>query len=234
MFIQFIVATIATVSLSIAMIIDSTAWHIRGLARVDERGLFISKTNIFLYGGRFFSLLYMTSLAYLVDVGVSAVEIISVSAFGFFASAVANHCILGLRTIRKPFVQAVTCVLRLPQRESVVYNNNFRMFSTTTLGNHLFLFSSMATFIFSMGISIPYVIASVYPEYRMTFNNLGQIINSLGMLMVLLLIDSRMYRDWDRNELTESNEYYTASRTFGLGFASLLYITITSIFVILK
>lgn len=234
MLIETIVAIVAIASVSVAMIIDSTAWHIRGLARVEERGAFISKTNIFLYGGRFFSLLYMTSLAYLVDVGGTAVEIIFVSAAGFFISSIANHVVLGTRKVRKRFVETVAGALRLPPRECDIDADHFRIFSRVAMKNRLFLFSSMATFVFSMGISVPYVIASIFPEYRMTFNNLGQIINSLGMLMVLLIIDNQMYRDWDKGSIRESNEHYTSSRTFGLMTASLIYFSATVAIAILK
>lgn len=234
MLIEAIVAVVAITSLTVAMIIDSTAWHIRGLAQIEERGTFISKTNIFLYGGRFFSLLYMTSLAYLVDIGGTAAEIIFVSAAGFLISSVANHFVLGLRNVRKRFVESVASALRLPPRQCDIDAEYFHMFSMAAIKNKLFIFSSMATIVFSMGISIPYVVASIFPEYRMTFNNLGQIINSLGMLMVLLIIDNQMYRDWDKGSIRESNEYYTSSRTFGLMFTAILYFSITALIATLK
>lgn len=74
-----------------------------------------------------------------------------------------------------------------------------------------------------MGISIPYIVASIFPEYRMTFNNLGQIINSVGMLLVLVFIDNQMYKDWDRGIIVNSNEHYTGSRTFGLMVSAIIY-----------
>ena len=220
---KVIAACTAVSALSVAMIIDSTAWHIRALALSEERGVFISKTNIFLYGGRFFSLLYMTSLAYLVDIGGKAVELITVSALGFSISSAANHFVLGKRNNRKWFVETAAKALRLPPRKCNIDAQFFNVVSRSTLNNRLFILSSSATLIFSMGISIPYVVASVFPEYRMTFNNLGQIINSIGMLMVLLAIDNKMYRDWDNGEIHESNEYYTSSRTVGLLLAAAIY-----------
>ncbi len=221
--IEVITIIVAIAAVTIAMIIDSTAWHIRALSRIEERGLFISRTNIFLYGGRFFSLLYMTSLSYLVDIGSSAKEIISISAIGFFFSSLSNHMVLGLRGVRKRFVETAAWALRLPHRSHDIGAAHFRIFSRHSLTNPLFMLSSLATFIFSMGISIPYVIASTFPEYRMTFNNLGQIINSLGMLLVLIVIDNRMYRDWDHGTILQSNEIYTSSRTCGLMMASIFY-----------
>lgn len=205
------------------MIVDSTAWHIRALARSEERGAFISKTNIFLYGGRFFSLVYMTSLAYLVDIGGTAVEIILVSAGGFFIASVANHLVLGIRHVRKKFVLVVASILRLPRRPCDISGADFRICSREALKSRLFIFSSVATFVFSMGISIPYIVASIFPEYRMTFNNLGQIINSVGMLLVLVFIDNQMYKDWDRGIIVNSNEHYTGSRTFGLMVSAIIY-----------
>lgn len=234
MLIETIIVLVAIASLSVAMIIDSTAWHIRGLARIEERGAFISKTNIFLYGGRFFSLVYMTSLAYLVDIGGTAVEIIFLSACGFLIASVANHLVLGMRNVRKKFVEMVTTNLRLPPRPCDISGAPFHVFSSEAIKSRLFLFSSTATFIFSIGISIPYVIASIFPEYRMTFNNLGQIINSAGMLIVLLVIDNQMYKDWDKGIIQASNEHYTGSRTFGLLASSLIYFFAAAVIVILE
>jgi hypothetical protein len=231
MMIELITIIVAISAVTIAMIIDSTAWHIRALSRIEERGLFISRTNIFLYGGRFFSLLYMTSLSYLVDIRSTAKEIILISAVGFFFSSLANHMVLGLRGVRKRFVETAAWALRLPHRDHDIGVAHFRIFSRDSLKSPLFVLSSLATFVFSMGISIPYVVASIFPEYRMTFNNLGQIINSLGMLLVLLVIDNRMYRDWDHGTILQSNEIYTSSRTCGLMMASLFYLVAIGIMV---
>ena len=229
--IELITIIVAISAVTIAMIIDSTAWHIRALSRIEERGLFISRTNIFLYGGRFFSLLYMTSLSYLVDIRSTAKEIILISAIGFFFSSLANHMVLGFRGVRKRFVETAAWTLRLPHRSHDTGAAHFRIFSRDSLKSPLFILSSLATFVFSMGISIPYVVASIFPEYRMTFNNLGQIINSLGMLLVLLVIDNRMYRDWDHGTILQSNEIYTSSRTCGLMMASIFYLVTIGIMV---
>lgn len=223
MFIESTLFLLCVAGLTIAMLIDSTAWHIRALAVIEDRGLFISKTNIFLYGGRFFSLLYMTILAYFVDIGKMPADIILVSAIGFGIAAITNHVILGIQRNRRVFVALAATGLFLPHRPPAEANVASAVLRQSASAQKLFVQSALATFVFSLGISVPYFVAALYPDFRMTFNNLGQIINSIGMLILLLLVDAKLYRDWDAGVIAESNEAYTLSRTVGLFVAATVF-----------
>jgi Alternate to MurJ len=217
------VIVVSIFSLAIAMLIDSAAWHIRAMSLSQERGLFISKTNIFLYGGRFFSLLYMTGLSFLVDIGKQPSEVVLLCAVGFVVAAVVNHILLGIRSNRKAFMRLSARCLFLPRREAPAGRPAIAIILHDAASRRLFILSTIATFVFSMGISVPYIIAAVFPDFRMTFNNLGQIINSIGMLIILLLVDAKMYKDWDDDKLAETNEAYTLSRSTGLISAGMIF-----------
>lgn len=73
----------------------------------------------------------------------------------------------------------------------------------------------------------PYVVASLFPAHRMALGAIGQIINSLGTLILLFLVDPILYRLMDNDELSENLQAYSYGRAFGflIGSCLILYIS---------
>lgn len=62
-------------SLAFSMLIETSSWALRGKANQNNIGLFIGRTNIYLYGARLLQLIFSVGLAHLVDQSTSLHEI---------------------------------------------------------------------------------------------------------------------------------------------------------------
>jgi predicted anti-sigma-YlaC factor YlaD len=76
-------------------------------------------------------------------------------------------------------------------------------------------FTLISALIFSCAMAVPYVSAALFPEYRMTLGALGQIINSLGTILLLFLVDPILYKHMDNNQLKENLHGYYVGRFLG-------------------
>ena len=67
-----------------------------------------------------------------------------------------------------------------------------------------------------MGVTLPFVVASVYPENRMMISSLGQAVNAVGTVIVLFKVDSAMYQSMDTGRLPRLVGYFVAGRIVAL------------------
>jgi hypothetical protein len=195
-------------SLVIALLIETTSWSLRSYAKIEYRGTIISKTNIYLYGARLFILIYMTGLSFLVDKREAVFNLIMLVSFSYILSSVIHLSILNNNTHAKicDIFLRVLFVDKLMIREQ----NKTKEYSSSLLFN-----TALSAFTFSLGMIAPYFFASLYPDYRMTFGTIGQIINSLGTIFLLFFVDPILYRHMDNNRLMENLHSYYAGRILG-------------------
>lgn len=199
--------------ISICLLIETTTWILRSYAGPDESGKYIARTNIYLYGGRFFSLFFGLGASFMVDAGISTSSILLV-----IASAILSASISHLLISRFEWVLfKIAFLLKLE-----VKNINKNKIDNNRLKRN----STISTFIFSFGLTIPYIIASRFPDLRMTLSNLGQIINALGTLILLFIVDPILYKEMDSGNLRGSIYSFVKGRTYGLLLGSLLLILI--------
>lgn len=196
-------------------IIETSSWDLRSLASRDNKGLFIARTNIYLYGGRFFLLVFSTGLAFLVDTNATAIEI-SVVIFSSYMSATLAHVLLILRDVRSAFIKNCARFLRLPHEESPFQ---------PVFSPKIFWFTSLSACFFCLATAAPYIIATQFPEYRMTLSVVGQLINSFGTLLLLFIVDPLLYRLLDENLLSQAVRSYTFGRLFGIFLAGLFVLS---------
>lgn len=208
-----------SVPLSISLIIETTSWTIRALSTPGSSGIFIARTNIYLYGGRLFALLYIIFMSYLVDKGANTSDILSAMATAYLLTW-ATHVAFRHSSLLKRLISTTTVTfLRLPVIDGItrkeIVNNALRQ---STL---------IATLFFVAAMSLPYVLAASYPTYRMTFSSLGQIINSFGTLILLFIVDPKLYKLMDEKKLSTQIFEYERGRTlgFGIGGATLMLLS---------
>ena len=204
------IALIAAVAVSST--IETSSWNLRSLASRDNKGLFIARTNIYLYGGRFFLLAFSTGLAYLVDMSATAVEI-SFVIFLSYISAALVHTLLLSGNISNLLVKSCVRLLGLPNENSRLQH----VFSAK-----IFWFTSISAAFFCVAMTAPFIIATQFPEYRMTLSGVGQLINSFGTLILLFMVDPLLYKLLDKNILSSAIRSYTLGRLFGFFLGGLL------------
>lgn len=213
---NILIALAAIMALSLSFLIETSSWSVRALSDGNKIGEYISRTNIYLYGGRFFSLIFMSSVSLLIDKSVSTKWIVLIAGASFLLAGLLHFAIFGAKKIE--YVLSV----RISKLLSLDVTKKLDCTKEAILDKRLFYFSLVATFCFSVGLSVPYILASVFPNYRMTISSLGQIINSLGTVLILFLIDKMLYRAMDKGELDLHIHSYSFGRTCGFSITGVV------------
>ena len=64
-----ILLLVASFGFSISLLVETSAWVLKSMSTKSNHGFFNARAGIYVYGGRFFALLFMTVLSLLVDRG---------------------------------------------------------------------------------------------------------------------------------------------------------------------
>jgi hypothetical protein len=213
---EYIFIALMPLSLTVALLIETTSWSLRGSANTHNKGLFISRTNIYLYSARLFILFYAVGLSFLVDKNAPLTEIIKLI-LGSYLLAAVFHLFLLHKKIHDVLCKFFLKLLVL--NEESIKNTGSKC---DVFVNRLFLHTTFSAFVFCCAMVTPYVAASLLPDYRMTLSALGQIVNALGTLALLFFVDPILYKLMDLNVLAESLRAYYVGRIIGFMMGSLI------------
>lgn len=206
-------------SLIIGLLMETTSWSLRSYARMEYRGAIISKTNIYLYGARLFILFYMTGLAFVVDEKEAVFNLMILVSFSYILSAIIHFALLN-NNLHGKMCKIFLKVLYVNEL-MLKKQNKTKRYSISLLMNTAF-----SAFVFSLAMIAPYFCASLYPDYRMTFSAIGQIINSIGTVFLLFFVDPILYEHMDNNRLMENLHSYYAGRIFGFMSGGILILIV--------
>lgn len=217
----FAIFASAAMLLSFALFIDTTSWWIRSLASQNNVGLYISRSNIYLYGGRFFSLAFVIVVSFAVESGFSTADIALCCFLTFTLCTILQSICVAPNFKSGIIIKTLSRALVLPSKIQCETINTAYFFN-----GRLFYSTMFATFIFSLGSGAPLLLASIYIDYRLSMANIGQLINSLGMLAILFFVDQSLFRSLDSGLITIDIKTYTYGRVCGFFLSALLYFLI--------
>jgi hypothetical protein len=216
--IPWAILIVAAFSLAISLLVETSSWWVRAQAPYGATGLYVSRSNIYLYGGRFFSLAFTSLIAFWIESGGTPIGVSLLLAGSLGFSAVFQILLLhNLRSI-SIVMRIVGWCLRLPKPE-------IRPPDRSRPAKWALLTATAASsLIFGIGLGAPLLAAVLVPEYRLSISYLGQIINSLGTLFVLLLVDQVLFASLDAGTLREDVLDYGRGRAIGFLLAGLVFL----------
>jgi hypothetical protein len=214
-------------SIALCLLIDSSGWWLRTFSDGSNIGHYVSRTNLYTYSGRLFSFLYMSLLSLYIEFGASAQDVCLIIIISLLTGAAAHKILLNRSTTSSRVLQMIARVMKLDVSLDQAHDLEL------AYGPKLKWTAAAATTIFCMGMSAPYILASLFPDFRLTLASVGQILNAAGMMFILFFVDYLMYKSWDNKELNTAINYYNAGRIYGVLFAAML-ISVLYFFVILK
>lgn len=220
----YILLLIASFGFSISLLVETSAWVLRSMSTKSNHGLFNSRANVYLYGGRFFALLFMMILSLIVDKEPDFHQVLL-----FIATAVSLAAIIQLLYWNsKKFFDLINTIIIFLLLKNIRYINPLKI--QNKLENTIFFNSWVATSILVFGVTSPYILASFMPEFRMTISTFGQIINAIGTVILLFKVEPLLYQRMDKNDLHIHVFSYIKGRCFGLlltlGIFWLLFFTV--------
>lgn len=218
---DIIFTLVASLALSISLFIETSSWWIRVGATKENLGHYISRSNIYLYGGRFFALIFGVLLAFQIERGV-APAFISLTLSVSFALAFCLQFLLLNSFVRRPIISFLSMCLSLHSST----NQSEGDFVVPRLDRPLFLGTLAASLSFSLGLSVPPLLAAVFIANRLVISNIGQLINAFGMIVILFFVDQKLYRAFDTGNLYADLITYSKAR-------SLAFLLISGTFLII-
>jgi len=215
---------IATLGFGISLLVETSSWALRAMSTKSNQGFFNARANIYLYGGRFFALLFMMILSLIVDREANLHHVLIFIAISVSFAALIQLLYWNSNAFFK-FVNRIIIFLLL---KKMPHLNHLKI--NEKIDRVLFLNSWIATSILVFGVTSPYILASIMPEIRMTIATLGQVINAIGTVILLFKVEPLLYRRMDKNDLHIHVFSYIKGRCFGLllsaGILWLLFFTV--------
>jgi hypothetical protein len=208
-------------SISMCLLIDTSGWWLRTLSDGTNIGHFVSRTNLYTYSGRLFSFLYMSLLSLFIEFGANTQGVCEIVITSFLVGAVAHSCFLNRTALSQKMLHRIARIMKL----NIFVTDSER--KLLTYGPKLRLTTAVSTMIFCLGMTAPYILASLFPEFRLTLASVGQILNAAGMMFILFFVDFLMYKSWDSNELNDAIQYYNGGRIIGILTAALIVTMLT-------
>jgi hypothetical protein len=180
----------------------------------SNHGFFNARANVYLYGGRFFALLFMMILSLIVDRDPNFHHVLIFISISVSLAAIIQLLYWNSSTFFK-CVNRVIIFLLLKKMPYVI-----PLKTHNKVDNTLFLNSWIATSILVFGVTSPYILACIMPEIRMTIATFGQVINAVGTVILLFKVEPLLYRRMDKNDLHVHVFSYIKGRCFGLMLAA--------------
>jgi hypothetical protein len=180
----------------------------------SNHGFFNARANVYLYGGRFFALLFMMILSLIVDREPNFHHVLIFISISVSLAAIIQLLYWNSSTFFK-CINRVIIFLLLKKMPYVI-----PLKTHNKVDNTLFLNSWIATSILVFGVTSPYILACIMPEIRMTIATFGQVINAVGTVILLFKVEPLLYRRMDKNDLHVHVFSYIKGRCFGLILAA--------------
>lgn len=200
--------------------VDASTWWIRCFSDGTQMGQYVARTNIYNYFGRTFAFVYLACLSLLVDTGQTTQYVALFVGLSFVVGAVSQPMLLNRSRPSQMLLMFIARLIRLEPHPLPEHGGPIPQ------GNRLFLFTGVAYFLLAMAGSLPYIVASVFPQYRLTISSTTQILNSFGTILVLTFVEQILYGMWDKSNLSSSLPYYMRGKVLGGLVAGLLLIVL--------
>jgi Alternate to MurJ len=210
----YILLLLASFGFSISLLVETSAWVLKSMSTKSNHGFFNARAGIYVYGGRFFALLFMTVLSLLVDKGSNLQSVMIFISISVSLAAIIQLLYWNSST----FFKLVNSIIIFLLLKNMPYVNPVK--TQNKVDNTLFFNSWVATSILVFGVTSPYILACMMPEIRMTIATFGQVINAIGTVILLFKVEPLLYRRMDKNDLHIHVFSYMKGRCFGLMLAA--------------
>lgn len=198
----------------------------RAHAKVQSQGMFNARCNIYLYSARMFYLIFMGFMAWTVDSGWSAFYV-----QGVLTIAVTITLLLHLVYVRAAGLREKWDYFLLRSFDLETRSDCFAAGDIVEYGENVQKWTSLAAIVLMCGVTLPFFLASLVPQYRMLIGTLAQSVNALGTLLLLIRVDAYLYKSMDKEHLPKIVIYYIRGRLDALlALAALFWLSFVLVY----
>lgn len=203
-----------------AFLVESSSWWIKGSCPPGSIGLYVSRSNIYLYFGRFFTLAFNALMAFSIERGAHGGAVALTLGIGFLLAAFAHLLFLRGGRLTDLTLTALNRLLLLPRAQAHADTRSDHR--DRARAARITLATGSATFLFSLGASLPLLLAVLIPSYRMSLSYVGQLVNAGGTLLLLFLVDQTLFKSLDQGTLASDLPDYSRGRMLAFALAGVL------------
>ena len=215
---MILLITASSAAMMVSFLVESSTWWIRGACAPGMIGLYVSRSNIYQYCGRFFALAFSALIAFSIENAATASYVTITLAAGFALTCFAHAMLLLGGAPTRVAIATLSRILFLPNKLLVEDEAKPERRWAITLP------TTFATLCYCLGMALPLLLAVFVPQYRMSLSYTGQIVNAVGTFMLLFMVDQPMFRSLDNARLHRDLPSYTLGRIWAFGIASVICI----------
>jgi len=219
---------IAAISLACVFLVETYAWFVRANALNDGRAYVISKSNLILYSSRAFAFGFQASLSYYLETRGAVEGVLFICVVGFVSSVLIHLLTFYHRSVRGLTWSAMVGMMKSIRRWDESLMSKELPPIAKIRSRRLYLATTASTAIFGVAITLPYLLALYNPSLRLTFTSLIALLNFLGTIFLLYLVDPVLYKLMDDGNLRYSIYDFVAGRITGFVLSLLIAILVIS------
>lgn len=197
--------------------IESIAWILKSLSPAHSIAIGVAKSNVLIYVGRFFYFCSYISIAYLIDHGVSTDRLQLIFLLTMVIGAGMQSLLLNRYLLNRK-------IFYFSRWFRFQYKPLFLEDIKVTFDKKVFMYSCLVSIALVIALFLPFLLANEFLNYRLTMNSFGQILNIIGTILLLLVLDPILYRKMDQGNLTDVLKPYILGRLMAFLIA-VIYLT---------
>jgi len=215
---------VASVAYAISIFIDIFSYHLKFNIHDNKNVRYLfSLINIFQFSARAFVLIFIPIMAYYTE---TVKDINMVWKITFLAHVLVVFFLLPLYSnnfsysFSKKIIKILNIFFGRSKQINYVMPEEIEMEDSAISKNVkfnkvlFFLFSYTSGFLFSFSITFLYFLSFSYPQKALTLTSYSQILNMVGVLLLVLLIDPKIMSSIDRGKGRQEIKLLTTSRIF--------------------
>lgn len=194
--ISFYVKLILIFILTISIVVELHAYFVKTTFHESRRAQTIAFANWIIYVARILNMIFAFLLALSLEHGLN-LQLSIIFASGFFFGTVLSVLYLNSRRFEKFITASLSLVFFIPFsnfRHEKFWRATHNVLSRRWGG--MFITAAMAY----MALLVPFIVARLYPEYRMSAVYVGQAFNFASTIILLSAVEPRMMFSLDEAE----------------------------------
>lgn len=224
---NFLLAIIAAASLGVMFTVESTAWFIRSAGLESKTAQIFAVSNQYLYSTRLFAFIFQFIVALQIDLQKNQIFLWGTYLAAFLIALLLHliiffsnrfHATIWAKFFSTRKIAAIAHYSRLSLPRWRIHNKKL---------SAKILFSTM---LLALAVTLPYFLAYIYSDFRMTFGSIAQVISFLGAVIIIYNVDPQLSQSMDKDNLRYEIYDYIHGRTWAyfLSFIATLLLFILS------
>lgn len=208
----------------------------------DKKAIAYSLQNAIFMFTRFFTLLLMPMLGYIIDVSISKDEFLNMAIISVLGAGTVSLIVLVYRDFFvKYFCNVVdninngTNILYalIPNKKNI--NNNVKF--NLIINWKIFYICAVIFSIYSLSIYIVFFLSLYFPDYRSTITQLSGVTNAFATVLLTFIVEPKISRTIDQSDSIENSYKMMMSllygRVFGVLIISLVVLLLVKLLILL-